>query len=82
MNIPESGVKSETGRAYWCGYILSRLPGSVVAQLASSESGGIPVKAPGTSKFRPATAFFVGSNLFDLMHAEPLHPRVVLSVTV
>ncbi len=32
-------------------------------------SGGIPVKAPGTSKFRPATLFFVGPNLFGLLQA-------------
>jgi hypothetical protein len=43
-----------------------------LAQFASSQSGGIPVKVPGTCKFRPTIAVFVGSNLFDLMQTEPL----------
>jgi len=34
--------------------------------------GCLSVKAPGTSRFRPAIAFFAGSNLFDLMQAETL----------
>jgi hypothetical protein len=38
-----------------------------VIRFAAGQSGGITVKAPGTGKFRPATAFFAGSNLFDLM---------------
>ncbi len=38
----------------------------VVGQFDVLSSGGIPVKAPGTSKFRPTIPFFVGPNLLVL----------------